>query len=152
ARRERVLGHGRLIVFLAGAALAWFAFGAGQMSAWWVAVPAVLFILLLFAPERGTRAWYRADPAFKFYPRGLARLDDKWAGKGQTGDRFLDSHHPYSADLDLFGPESLFELLCTARTRTGEDTLAAWLCGAAGADEVLARQGAVAELAPQLDL
>src|SRR5256885_1876886 len=73
-------------------------------------------------------------------------------GRGQQGTRFLDEKHPYGADLDLFGRGSLFELLCTARTRTGEDTLAAWLLGPADAAEVRARQEAVAELRPQLDL
>jgi hypothetical protein len=152
AGRERVFGNGRLIVFLAGLALAWFAFGTGQISAWWLAAPVVLFTVLLFAHERVTRDSYRAGHARTFYERGLARLNDDWAGKGQTGERFLDPNHPYAADLDLFGHKSLFELLCTARTRTGEDTLAAWLCHAAGADELRARQAAVAELAPQLDL
>ena len=31
---------------------------------------------------------------------------------GRTGARFLDPHHPYADDLDLFGHGSLFELLC----------------------------------------
>ena len=37
----------------------------------------------------------------------------------------------------------MFELLNTARTEAGEDTLADWLRGGAHIDEVLARQGAV---------
>src|SRR5262249_47574053 len=73
-------------------------------------------------------------------------------GRGNPGARFLDPTHPCAADLDLFGPGSLFELLCTARTRTGEDTLASWLLAPATPAEVRARQDAVAELRPQLDL
>src|SRR5262249_39127102 len=57
-----------------------------------------------------------------------------------------------AADLDLFGTGCLFELLCTACTRTGEDTLAAWLLSPASAEEVRQRQAAVAELRPRLDL
>jgi hypothetical protein len=168
ARREHVAGNAKLLVFLVGVVIGWLAFANQLLSPWWLAVPVVVFTVLLFVHERVTRAWYRAGRAFAFYQRGLARLDDSWAGKGQTGERFLDAEHPYAADLDLFGTSSLFELLCTARTRTGEDTLAAWLRGAApsrlplwesgwgeGArvvEEVRARQAAVAELAPQLDL
>jgi hypothetical protein len=152
SRRERLVGNSRVGVFLAGVGVGVLSFGTHQLSAWWLLVPAVVFTVLLFIHERVTRGWYRAARAVMFYERGLARLDDAWAGKGQTGDRFADPNHPYSADLDLFGPASLFELLCTARTRTGEDTLAAWLRSAAGVDEVRARQAAVAELAPQLDL
>ena len=43
-------------------------------------------------------------------------------------------------DLDLFGPASLFELLSIARTRAGEETLAAWLLAPADPDEIVARQ------------
>ena len=64
----------------------------------------------------------------------------------------MDEAHPNAADLDLFGNGSVFELLCTARTRGGEDTLAAWLKTPALADEVRDRQAAVAELRPRLDL
>lgn len=81
-----------------------------------------------------------------FYERGLARLEDRWAGTGETGERFTDDLHPYSRDLDLFGKGSLFELLCTVRTRAGAETLASWLLEPAPPEEVLTRQAAVQEL------
>ena len=81
---------------------------------------------------------------------GLARMDDEWAGGGDTGERYLDATHPYAPDLDVFGPGSLFELLATTRTRPGSDRLAAWLLEAAPAEAIRERQGAVAELRPRL--
>jgi hypothetical protein len=86
-----------------------------------------------------------------FYERGLARLEDRWVGTGETGDRFHDDRHVYANDLDLFGRGSLFELLSLARTRTGEETLARWLTFPADASEILARQKAVEELGAALD-
>jgi hypothetical protein len=151
-QRERLLGNGRLIVFLAGLGLAWLAFGAHLLSGWWLLLPIALYLVLLAQHERVTRRWFRARRAAAFYERGLARLADDWRGRGRDGARFLDESHPYAADLDVFGPGSLFELLCTAQTRTGEDTLAAWLAGPASVEEVRARQAAVAELRPLLDL
>src|SRR5207248_9979874 len=122
------------------------------LSPWWLLVPVAIFSLLLVRHERVTRALLRTGRAVAFYERGLARLEDRWSGTGQPGQRFLDEHHPNAADLDLFGRGSLFELLCTARTRTGEDTLAAWLKAPAAPAEVRGRQAAVAELRPHLDL
>ena len=58
---------------------------------------------------------------------------------------------PFARDLDLFGQGSLFQLLDTARTQVGEETLAAWLGSGAGIEEIRARQAAVAELAPKVD-
>src|SRR2546423_979682 len=74
------------------------------------------------------------------------------AGRAPPGARYLAGRPRCAADLALFGPGSLFELLCTARPRAGEDTLAAWLLSPAGPEEVRARQEAVAELRGQLDL
>src|SRR5262249_31580380 len=90
--------------------------------------------------------------AARFYAEGLARVNDAWAGTGVGGGRFLDPSHPYAADLDLFGRGSLFELLCTARTQGGEETLARWLTVPAAADEVRARQRAIDELRERVDL
>ena len=80
----------------------------------------------------------------------MARLDGSWAGKGISGERFLEPSHPYARDLDLFGRASVFELLCTARTRAGEETLARWLLAPAPPDEVRARQAAAIELSGRL--
>src|SRR5437588_133485 len=63
-----------------------------------------------------------------------------------------EPNHPYALDLDLFGTGCLFELLCTAKTRIGEQTLADWLLSPAPLDEVHQRQAAVQELRPRLDL
>ena len=75
-----------------------------------------------------------------------------WAGAGADGARFLDDH-PYARDLDLFGRGSLFQLLNTARTEAGEETLADWFKRGAGRSTKSARgRPAVDELqARQLD-
>ncbi len=152
AWRERLVGNGKLLVFLIGLAVGWLAFAGHWFSAWWLLLPVACFVVLLFRHERVIRDWHRAGRALAFYKGGLARLDNDWRGTGRPGTRFLDESHPYAADLDLFGSGSLFELLCTARTSTGESTLASWLATTAGAEEVVARQQAVAELRPLLDL
>ena len=73
-------------------------------------------------------------------------------GRAEPGERFRPADHLYADDLDLFGRGSLFELLATARTRAGEETIAAWLLRPAAPDEVRLRQDAIRELVPALDL
>ena len=87
-----------------------------------------------------------------YYQRALARIDHRWMGTGETGERFQNASHPYSRDLDLFGAGSLFELLCTARTRAGQETLAKWLLEPASPEQVRARHEAVVDLRSRLDL
>jgi MutS domain V len=155
ARRARVdgtLANLRLAVFAAGALAAWLAFAVGSVSAAWVGLAAALFAVLVVVHDRAIRARRRAERAAAFYEAGLARLDGRWVGAGVAGEERRDPAHPYADDLDLFGRGSLFERLCAARTREGEDALARWLLAPAGVDEVRARQAAVAELRERLDL
>ena len=119
--------------------LAWFVFFNG-VSYWWLLIPVVGFLALGPVQQRITDQRKRCERAAQLYKRGLARLDDNWSDKGATGDRFLDRSHPYAEDLDLFGTGSLFELLSTARTRIGEETLADWLLHAALPEVVRARR------------
>ena len=106
----------------------------------------------MHAHDRIVRAHQTARRAVRWYERALARFEDAWVGIGSDGVRFLDTDHPYARDLDLFGEGSLFELLNTTQTTTGEETLAAWLLAAADPGVIVARQQAVSDLAarPQL--
>ncbi len=114
--------------------------------------PLILFVFIAAYHSRILRARDLAKRAMAFYHNGLARIEDRWAGTGQTGERFNDPHHVYAADLDLFGKASLFELLSTARTRMGEETLAKWLLTPSAVDQIEERHAAVRELRNQLDL
>jgi ABC-type transport system involved in cytochrome c biogenesis ATPase subunit len=142
----------RLLVFLGAAALVWPVVMTRALSWTWMIVPAVAFAAVAWAHDRVIRSRTAAGRAVRFYEAGLARIDDRWAGSGIQGTAYLDPEHPYADDLDLFGPGSLFELICTARTRTGERTLARWLLDAAPPDEIRQRQEAVRELQTALDL
>ena len=149
-RRDAHLSHWRLAVFAAAAAAAVLAWN-GLMPVWALLGPIAAFLVLIVRHDRVIRAQAATARAVELYERGLARLDDRWAGSGEDGSRFSDHDHPYAADLDLFGHGSLFQLLCTARTAAGEETLARWLLHAAPPGDIRARHAAVAELTPALD-
>ena len=141
----------RLVVFV-GACLLALLWWQGVVPAWWLLVPVAAFGVLMQRHDRVIRAREAAARAIAFYERGLARIEDRWARGGEPGERFRDDRHLYANDLDLFGPGSLFELLSIARTRAGEEALAAWLKTPAERAELMARQEAIAELTPSLDL
>jgi len=92
-----------------------------------------------------------ARRGIRFYQSGLERLNGTWPGKGYPGTEFLDPHHPYAADLDIFGVGSLFELVNAAHTQIGRTTLAAWLLEPAPPQEIVARQEAIKEMSPKVD-
>jgi hypothetical protein len=144
-RREVRLGYSKLAIAALTLIAAFFLFRVPSYIEF-LAAPVGLFVVLAVLQEKLIRRLRLRARAIEFYERGLARLEDRWAGSGETGERFLDPAHPYARDLDLFGTASLFELLCTARTRSGEETLAAWLLAAAPEEQILARQSAVRDL------
>jgi hypothetical protein len=151
-RRDALLANARLAAFLAALIVGSAALGAHRLPAWTLALPLAAFALLAALHDRVFRARARLRRAIAFHERALARIDGAFAGTGTPGDAFADPAHPYALDLDLFGKGSLFELLCAARTRPGEERLAAWLLAPAAPAELRARQRAVAALAPRLDL
>src|SRR5271155_3762748 len=152
-KRHSILGYIKLAILLSGVIGAIWILATQIDLIYFIFVPVILFVVVAIIHERVLQASRRCSRIIGFYERGLERIGDKWAGKGETGERFLDNAHPYSRDLDLFGPgSSLFELLSTARTRAGRDILASWLLGPAPADEVRLRHAAVMELRERLDL
>ncbi len=146
------LGNTRLLLAVCVIVLAWVSLRAHSLSAWWIAVPVAAFAAIAFWHSRILRSRELAQRAVAFYERGLARIEDRWAGTGETGARFNSPHHVYAADLDLFGDASLFQLLSSARTRIGEETLAEWLLAPANVDQIRQRHAALSELRNELDL
>lgn len=151
-RQQHTLGYARLACVAAALLIVWVALARESVSIVWVTIPLAVFVVLLVADERLRRGGRRLQRAERYFVRGLARLDGTWPGGGEAGERYIDASHPYALDLDLFGHGSLFELLCTARTHIGEDTLAQWLLHPAAPEVVLQRQQAVDELRERVDL
>jgi MutS domain V len=151
-RRHRALGYVQLGVAVCALVGVWLALVDHAFSILWVLAPAVLFLSLVLIHDRLLQVAEMRRRAVRYFERAIARLDGNWAGAGEAGLEYLDPKHPYAQDLDVFGRASLFELLCTARTHIGQDTLARWLLNPADADTVCARQQAVDELRPRLDL
>jgi len=177
-RRESVvarlkLGDGVLIALLAGGVV--FRPGRQGVLSGALLLAVVWLVVLIVLHEKMIRSIALRERIADFYRRGLARLDGSWSAlrstpggnaKGtrgakaisafETGEPFSSVDHPYAEDLDLFGHGSLFHLLCTARTKSGQATLAKWLLFPSPVEarvaEVVARQHAAAELADDLDL
>src|SRR5438093_3771247 len=151
-RQHIQIGNVRLVVALVFGVLAWLSLGRGILSPGWCVLPVLLFAGLAVRHEFVIRRKTRAARATAFYQRAIARLEDRWVGEGDAGDRFRSNAHPAAEDLDLFGNGGLFQLLSAARTRMGEETLAASLLTPASLETVRERQAAVMDLRDRLDL
>jgi hypothetical protein len=151
-RREERIASARLLAGLLIAAVVVARLFAPTLVLWWAAPLLLAFVWLVSWHASVRRARARAARGVDFYRRGLERSNDRWAGTGQSGERFLKAQHVYAADLDLFGRGGLFELLCAVRTRMGEETLAQWLLAPAPVAQIRERQACLRDLSERLDL
>ncbi len=153
ARRERIVSHTRLAVFAIGALTGWLVFGVRTWSAWTLLPSVIAFAALMVAHDRIIRRREKAERTDRHYDDGLARIEDRWIGRGPDGARHLEDDHPFASDLDVFGRGSLFQRLCTARTAAGEWALAHWLSAPdTELDAIRSRQAAVDDLRDRVDL
>ncbi len=156
ARRSFRFSIARLIAALALAACL-FAIVVKAPEPWTLRLPIggavaalAVFLGLLGAHEKVIREEKRRAELGRIQEEALARLARDWDALPLPKLPATDS--PLARDLGLFGRASLGQLLGTARTPPGRQTLVAWLGAPASAGEIRARQDAVRELAPELEL
>lgn len=68
-----------------------------------------------------------------------------------SGQTFFDVKHPYSYDLDIFGPQSIYQMTCRATTSSGKTALAARLQRPLPKERIVEHQEAVAELTDMVE-
>src|SRR5260221_5530196 len=69
---------------------------------WLALVATVAFVALIVGHEKVIRRRRRADAAARCCERGIERTGNGWVGRGVDGHEYLQEHHPFAADLDLF--------------------------------------------------
>jgi ABC-type multidrug transport system fused ATPase/permease subunit len=115
-------------------------------------VPLCVFAFVFLLKRYNRVAYQKAHATFlkEINEQEVLRLENKLS-PFPTGQAYVNPHHPYVADLDIFGPHSLFQLINRTTTESGSARLAAWMSASAPKALILNRQEAVKELAPLLD-
>ncbi len=123
------LSNARLTLFFAGCALAGFLYLTQSSS---LGLGILLFTVVSFTALVLWHQKFRTEQKYiqvlyEIYAQALKRLAGEWKSFPDTGEDFIDPAHPYSEDLDLFGPSSLFQWINTAKTYRGREKLKEWL-------------------------
>jgi ABC-type multidrug transport system fused ATPase/permease subunit len=151
--RWNLVANARLVAFVAAVvAAAWGLWGRASLGWLLAALFLALFVALAVYHARLGQQRARLATLRAMQEEALARIDRRWADLPLTWMPEVPADHPYAVDLDIVGRASLFQLLDTTATRMGRETLAAWLLAPADAATIRARQGAIVDLAPRLDL
>jgi hypothetical protein len=159
ARLERMvrrLAHLRLLVFLA--AVAGLGAGLWDLEAldWrWLGpgLGSLIGFAVLVAVHAGVHARFeRARLLAALNQEALWRMARDFERLPVPRPPVAPAPSAQADDLDLFGPGSLYQLVCAAHAPQARQRLAGWLLGPAALSELRARQAEVARLAPQVDL
>jgi hypothetical protein len=142
---------------LSWARLGYFILAVGVLAAIdadasWIVLAAVPFAVLVWLHRRATQATERARGALGAARGSLARMDRDWAGMPPLQALAIDEmpNRAAIADLDIYGPRSLFRLLDVTQPGLGGATTLRWLLDdPASLPMIAARQASVAELRSQ---
>src|ERR1019366_6304203 len=93
-RRHASLGYGRLAAVVCAAVILWLALVSRAPSIARGLLPIAPFRAPVVTPARLLRRRARVRRAARYFEKALARLDGAWEGAGESGDRYLDPHHP----------------------------------------------------------
>ncbi|MEZ4973282.1 MAG: hypothetical protein R2820_08220 [Cyclobacteriaceae bacterium] len=126
----------------------------GFSNSWiWLAlVPLVILFLFLVAKHGREQAKFDLNKnLIKLNDLELKALDHHYS-EFSDGERFVDPHHAYSYDLDLFGAGSVYQYMNRCGTAIGEEQLAKDLAQAQPSiQKILDRQSAIKELSEKVD-
>ena len=145
------IGTLRLLLFIAGVAgIIYF-----WAESWGIIIGIALvtllpFILLIRYHSHLFKRKEYLEKEIEINEQELAALDYDTSAF-DAGEEFIDPAHLYSYDLDVFGPHSLFQYINRTCTQLGKYRLAGWLNKhLEKKEDILKRQEAVRELAPEL--
>lgn len=150
-KRYNLLSLGRLLYFVFAIALIIFlAQQHWSLALSWTILAIALFLWMILRHRKVQEAEQHHRHLAEVNRQEQAALGYHFS-EFPDGEQYADPLHPYSGDLDLFGPYSIFQFCNRTVTASGSKKLAWWLQMAADPEVVRARQQAVQELAPQLD-
>jgi hypothetical protein len=153
ARRDKRFVRFRVAFFALALGLFILCLGDPKhVSWWWLIIPAVLFGSLLPFHQSCIRQLKLAQAIGTFHASRLRRLDREFGVDVSDGAEFANDLHPWTQDLDVFGPGSLFQLLNECRTQPGRRKLAEWLQTVCDGNTIRLRQARAQGLKNELAL
>lgn len=146
------IGSFRFLTILAGGIGIWMFWGNIPLVVGIFVVSLIIFLLLIKVHERYFKMRGLQKNYVKIAQDNERRLKLDLNGLA-TGEEYIDTRHPYSYDLDIFGKKSIFSLLDTTCYAGGAKRLANYLAQPSEIiDDIANHQEAIKELREMNDL
>ena len=113
-----------------------------------ILVGLLAFIIAAIFHNKKIRDRKEAELFISINNRGINRINGNFKNVEDKGEEFLDEKHPFSSDLDVFGRNSLFQMINSTKTKFGREKLSKILSlkEIPTKEEIIKRQEAIKEL------
>ncbi|MCE5286339.1 MAG: DNA mismatch repair protein MutS [Pelosinus sp.] len=137
-----VLGVGAVVLYYNG---------QSKFGVFMLLVTLAAFLYFVARHQKVNKRLERTRCYIKINENNLMRLNGTWGELSDSGAEFREAEHAYANDLDIFGKDSLFQLINTTTTYYGRQELQRLLKKPqADREGIATRQRAVKELAGKI--
>lgn len=152
----KILSTIRLIIFLATIIMAYFSYKAENMILMIGEVVIGLLIFIIIAYIHNEKINLKKEKEVYLYvnKKGVSRIDGTFKDFIEDkGEEFIDDKHGFINDLDVFGRNSIFQMINSTKTIFGRKILSETLAlkKLPSKDEIIRKQEAVEEISKKID-
>lgn len=83
----------------------------------------LIFIIVAIFHNRKIKRKKEDELYININKRGIDRIKGNFKEQDDKGEEFLDDKHPFLSDLDVFGRNSLFQMINSTKTKFGREKL-----------------------------
>ena len=144
-KRLQLVSFIRLVSFVGSTFFGYYYFSANQAPLLFIALALLFIFFYMIRLYDRCKSKYQTAKAHIQINQTEIDILNGTPSTYEDGSEYIDSHHPYSYDLDIFGKGSLFPFLNRTTTTFGKKALAETLLQP-DSSQIEARQSAIREL------
>lgn len=145
----------RLIVFSLTIMLAYYFYKLNDAILMFMSIVIGTLIFVFFAYQHNIKINRKKELEIylNINQRGINRIKGEFKEEIDNGKEYLNEKHPFINDLDIFGRNSLFQMINSTKTKFGRDKLVKILSlnKLPKKEEIIKRQEAIRELGSKID-
>ena len=145
----------RLIIAIMAVLLAYY-FYKGESIAYLISsivISVGIFIVVAYYHNKRIQEKREYEIYININRNGINRIKGTFKEREDKGEEFLNDEHPFASDLDIFGRNSLFQMINSTKTKFGRAKLSQMLNLNAipSREEILKKQEAINELGKKVE-
>ena len=145
----------RLVIVLATIGLAYYFYKSENLilTIMSIIMGIILFLIVAIFHNRKISLRKESRLYIEINNKGINRIEGNFKNQDDNGKEYLDEKHGFTSDLDIFGRNSLFQMINSTKTKFGRERLKDMLSlrNTPKIEEILANQESIKELGKNVE-